>query len=85
MSTSDRKNIGDVRERLARLEERIISIQSILEKHTSELAEWSSTISRRVESLERLKAYALGYLGFASVLLAVFFEWIKIKIWGGTP
>jgi hypothetical protein len=85
MSTSDRKNISDVRERLARLEERIITIQSVLEKSTSELAEWSGRVSGRIESLERLKSYALGFIAFASLALSLTYEWVKIKIWGQQP
>lgn len=85
MSTSDRKNISDVRERLARLEERIITIQSVLEKNTSELAEWSAKVSSRIESLERLKSYALGFIAFASLALSYAYEWIKIKFWGQQP
>jgi hypothetical protein len=85
MSTSDRKNISDVRERLARLEERIISIQAVLEKNTSELAEWSSKVSGRIESLERLKSYALGFIAFASLALSFTYEWVKAKFWGVQP
>jgi hypothetical protein len=85
MSTTDRKNISDVRERLARLEERIITIQSVLEKNTSELAEWSSKISGRIDSLERLKSYALGFIAFASLALSFAYEWVKAKFWGVQP
>lgn len=85
MSTSDRKSISDVRERLARLEERIITMQGVLEKSTSELAEWSAKVANRLEALERLKSYAIGIISFASLLGSYVFEWIKIKIWGQQP
>jgi len=45
--------IGELRERLARIEERQTNIIAILERHTSELAQWSSKINTKVDTLER--------------------------------
>jgi t-SNARE complex subunit (syntaxin) len=45
--------IGELRERLARIEERQTNIIAILERHTSELAQWSNKINTKVDTLER--------------------------------
>jgi len=45
--------VADLRERLARIEERQTSIIQILERHTSELAQWSNKINTKVDTLER--------------------------------
>lgn len=45
--------VADLRERLARIEERQTNIISILERHTSELAQWTSKINTKVDTLER--------------------------------
>jgi hypothetical protein len=45
--------VADLRERLARIEERQTNIISILERHTSELAQWSNKINSKVDTLER--------------------------------
>jgi hypothetical protein len=45
--------VAELRERLARIEERQTNIIAILERHTSELAQWSSKINSKVDVLER--------------------------------
>lgn len=45
--------VADLRERLARIEERQTNIIQILEKHTSELAQWTSKINTKVDTLEK--------------------------------
>ena len=45
--------VADLRERLARIEERQTNIISILERHTSELAQWTAKINGKVDTLER--------------------------------
>lgn len=45
--------VADLRERLARIEERQTNIIQILERHTSELAQWSNKINTKVDTLER--------------------------------
>jgi hypothetical protein len=45
--------IAELRERLARIEERQTNIIAILERHTSELAQWSSKINTKVDTLEK--------------------------------
>jgi hypothetical protein len=45
--------VADLRERLARIEERQTNIISILERHTSELAQWTGKINSKVDTLER--------------------------------
>jgi len=45
--------VADLRERLARIEERQTSIIQILERHTSELAQWSNKINTKVDTLEK--------------------------------
>ena len=45
--------VADLRERLARIEERQTNIISILERHTSELAQWTSKINTKVDTLEK--------------------------------
>jgi DNA repair ATPase RecN len=45
--------VADLRERLARIEERQTNIIQILERHTSELAQWTSKINTKVDTLEK--------------------------------
>jgi hypothetical protein len=45
--------VAELRERLARIEERQTNIIAILERHTSELAQWSNKINTKVDALER--------------------------------
>ena len=45
--------VADLRERLARIEERQTNIIQILERHTSELAQWTSKINGKVDTLEK--------------------------------
>jgi hypothetical protein len=45
--------VAELRERLARIEERQTNIIAILERHTSELAQWSGKINSKVDTLER--------------------------------
>ena len=45
--------VADLRERLARIEERQTNIISILERHTSELAQWTGKINEKVDTLEK--------------------------------
>jgi hypothetical protein len=45
--------VADLRERLARIEERQTNIIAILERHTSELAQWTGKINSKVDTLER--------------------------------
>ena len=45
--------VADLRERLARIEERQTNIIQILERHTSELAQWTGKINGKVDTLER--------------------------------
>jgi DNA repair ATPase RecN len=45
--------VADLRERLARIEERQTNIIQILERHTSELAQWTGKINEKVDTLER--------------------------------
>ena len=44
--------VAELRERLARIEERQTNIIAILERHTSELAQWSGKINSKVDVLE---------------------------------
>jgi len=45
--------VADLRERLARIEERQTNIILILERHTSELAQWTGKINEKVDTLEK--------------------------------
>lgn len=45
--------VADLRERLARIEERQTNIIQILERHTSELAQWTGKINEKVDTLEK--------------------------------
>ena len=45
--------VADLRERLARIEERQTNIIQILERHTSELAQWTAKINEKVDTLEK--------------------------------
>ena len=45
--------VADLRERLARIEERQVNLIAVLERHTSEIAEWTSRMNGKVDTLER--------------------------------
>ena len=45
--------VADLRERLARIEERQVNLIAVLERHTSEIAQWSNKINTKVDTLER--------------------------------
>jgi len=47
------ERLSTVREAIARIEERQQNIISVLERHTSELAQWSSKINTKVDTLEK--------------------------------
>jgi len=47
------ERLSTVREAIARIEERQQNIISVLERHTSELAQWSGKINSKVDTLER--------------------------------
>jgi chromosome segregation ATPase len=47
------ERLSTVREAIARIEERQQNIISVLERHTSELAQWSGKINSKVDVLER--------------------------------
>ena len=45
--------VADLRERLARIEERQVNLIAVLERHTSEIAEWTARMNGKVDTLER--------------------------------
>jgi len=47
------ERLSIVREAIARIEERQQNIILVLERHTSELAQWSNKINTKVDTLER--------------------------------
>ena len=47
------ERLSTVREAIARIEERQQNIISVLERHTSELAQWTNKINTKVDTLER--------------------------------
>jgi chromosome segregation ATPase len=47
------ERLSTVREAIARIEERQQNIISVLERHTSELAQWSGKINSKVDTLEK--------------------------------
>lgn len=76
--------IGELRERLARIEERQTNIISILERHTSELAQWSNKINTKVDTLERdahtIKTKLWLVALISGAIFSTIWELIKVRV-----
>ena len=78
--------VADLRERLARIEERQTSIIQILERHTSELAQWTSKINSKVDTLEReshtIKTKLWLVALISGAVFSTIWELIKVRVFG---
>ena len=76
--------VADLRERLARIEERQTNIISILERHTSELAQWTSKINSTVDTLEReshtIKTKLWLVALVSGAVFSTIWELIKVRV-----
>jgi len=76
--------VADLRERLARIEERQTNIISILERHTSELAQWTSKINGKVDALEReshtIKTKLWLVALVSGAVFSTIWELIKVRV-----
>ena len=76
--------VADLRERLARIEERQTNIISILERHTSELAQWTAKINSKVDTLEmeshtiKTKLWLVALVSGA--VFSTIWELIKVRV-----
>lgn len=67
------EQIGDIRERLARMEERQVQLYSMVEQSLSNFAE----LSNRVTALEALKHKAFGMIAVIGGIMTMTWELIK--------
>ena len=67
------KDDSDIRERLARMEERQVQLYNMVETSLSNFAD----LSNRVSSLEALKHKALGMIAIVGGLMTLAWELIK--------
>ena len=76
--------VADLRERLARIEERQTSRIQILERHTSELAQWTSKINSKVDTLEReshtIKTKLWLVALVSGAVFSTIWELIKVRV-----
>jgi hypothetical protein len=74
------EDISDIRERIARMEERFSHLGSMMERSLSHY----SAINERVSSLEKLKAHFYLAAAIAGTAASMAWQSIKLKIWGST-
>jgi len=78
--------VADLRERLARIEERQTNIIQILERHTSELAQWTNKINTKVDTLEKeshtIKTKLWLVALISGAVFSTIWELIKARFFG---
>ena len=78
------EQVAELRERLARIEERQTNIIAILERHTSELAQWSNKINTKVDVLERdahtIKTKLWLVALVSGAVFSTIWELIKVRV-----
>jgi chromosome segregation ATPase len=78
------ERLSTVREAIARIEERQQNIISVLERHTSELAQWSSKINTKVDVLERdahtIKTKLWLVALVSGAVFSTIWELIKVRV-----
>jgi len=76
--------VADLRERLARIEERQVGLISILERHTSEIAEWTGRMNSKVDTLERdahtIKTKLWLVALVSGAVFSTIWELIKVRV-----
>ena len=78
------ERLSTVREAIARIEERQQNIISVLERHTSELAQWSNKINSKVDTLEReshtIKTKLWLVALVSGAVFSTIWELIKVRV-----
>jgi len=78
------ERLSTVREAIARIEERQQNIISVLERHTSELAQWTNKINTKVDTLERdahtIKTKLWLVALVSGAVFSTIWELIKIRV-----
>ena len=76
------ERLSTVREAIARIEERQQNIISVLERHTSELAQWTNKINTKVDTLERESHTIKTKLWLVAIVSGAVFStiWELIKV-----
>jgi hypothetical protein len=76
--------VADLRERLARIEERQVNLISVLERHTSEIAEWTGRMNNKVDTLERdahtIKTKLWLVALISGAVFSTIWELIKVRV-----
>jgi hypothetical protein len=73
-------DVSDIRERIARMEEKFSHLAVMMETSLSHY----SAINERVSGLERLKAHFYFAAAVVGVGASMVWQGIKLKIWGST-
>ena len=78
------ERLSTVREAIARIEERQQNIISVLERHTSELAQWSNKINTKVDTLEKdahtIKTKLWLVALVSGAVFSTIWELIKVRV-----
>jgi len=78
------ERLSIVREAIARIEERQQNIILVLERHTSELAQWSGKINTKVDTLERdahtIKTKLWLVALISGAVFSTIWELVKIRL-----
>ena len=76
--------MADLRERLARIEERQVNLIAVLERHTSEIAEWTGRMNNKVDTLERdahtIKTKLWLVALVSGAVFSTIWELIKVRV-----
>jgi hypothetical protein len=76
--------VADLRERLARIEERQVNLIAVLERHTSEIAEWTGRMNNKVDTLERdahtIKTKLWLVALISGAVFSTIWELIKVRV-----
>ena len=76
--------VADLRERLARIEERQVNLIAVLERHTSEIAEWTGRMNNKVDTLERdahtIKTKLWLVALVSGAVFSTIWELIKVRV-----
>jgi hypothetical protein len=69
---------------LARIEERQVNLISVLERHTSEIAEWTGRMNSKVDTLERdahtIKTKLWLVALISGAVFSTIWELIKVRV-----
>jgi len=78
------ERLSTVREAIARIEERQQNIISVLERHTSELAQWTNKINTKVDTLERdahtIKTKLWLVALVSGAIFSTIWELVKVRV-----